>query len=300
MKTTAKLELIKYDAARRALAEAHSVDEIKDIRDKAVALEAYARQAKDHEMADWCAEIRLRAERGAGRLLAEMKERGERADKGQPKVMSRATTLNDLGVTRSESSKWQKLAAIPEEKFERTIADHGNGFLRTAFSSKTDQWLTPPDIIVRVSAVMRGIDLDPCAEHAKAVPAKRHFTIEDDGLAQTWSGRVYMNPPYGDVIDSWVEKLLSEDGVTEAIALVPSRTDTHWFRRFYPTNAPVCFFDGRLKFSDSENSAPFPSAAFYLGPRGHSFAQHFGPVGSIFMPAFDWLFQGEDDDAVEH
>jgi hypothetical protein len=96
-------ELIRYETARRALAEAHAVDEVKDIQDKAIALETYARQANDPEMEIMAAVIRLWSERRAGELLEEMEKSGERdAGKGgDRKSRYRAGTvkLPELGIT---------------------------------------------------------------------------------------------------------------------------------------------------------------------------------------------------------
>jgi long-subunit acyl-CoA synthetase (AMP-forming) len=66
---------MRYEAMCRAIAEAHRVEEVKDIRDKPLAV--YAHQANYGEAERQCREIRLRAERRAGQLLADMNQRGE-------------------------------------------------------------------------------------------------------------------------------------------------------------------------------------------------------------------------------
>jgi len=41
--------------------------------------------------------------------------------------------------------------------------------------------------------------------------------------------------------------------------LIPARTDTRWFHDYIKNRSEVRFLKGRLKFSHSKNSAPFPS-----------------------------------------
>lgn len=167
-------------------------------------------------------------------------------------------------------------------------------FSQVMRTSNTPEWQTPPYIIERVIRVMGAIDLDPCSNGygSPNVPAARYYTIEIDGLAQMWHGRIYMNPPYGRAIDSWVEKLVLEyeaRHVTQAIALLPARTDTRWMARL--RGFPRCFLRGRLKFSAEgampcsghANGAPFPSVVVALGCDLGQFVAAFGDIGDIYQ-----------------
>jgi hypothetical protein len=115
--------LVRYEAARSALAAAHSLDEVKDIRDKSEAMAAYARQANDTELIAWATEIKVRAERKAGAmLLVSEKNKGARGV-GKSAVTScdRTPTLEEIGVTKNQSSRWQRMAAMPDDQFEVVV-----------------------------------------------------------------------------------------------------------------------------------------------------------------------------------
>lgn len=118
---------------------------------------------------------------------------------------------------------------------------------RPYFGARTaqtkDEWLTPPEIIRQLGT----FDLDPCAPVNRPWDtAKRHYTIEDDGLSKPWAGRVWLNPPYGRETFVWLERLADHG---QGIALIFARTDTKGFHETIWKRAhAVFFFQGRLKF----------------------------------------------------
>lgn len=142
-------------------------------------------------------------------------------------------------------------------------------FPRVLFSSSSDEWATPPRVFAELDREF-AFTLDPCAtaENAKCA---RHFTIEEDGLAQPWAGeRVFMNPPYSGV-GLWMAKALAEvrraDRPAEVVAcLVPSRTGSEWFHSIALPHGEVRFLRGRLRFGDGKGCAPFPSIVVVLRP----------------------------------
>lgn len=126
------------------------------------------------------------------------------------------------------------------------------------FSSATDLWATPQEFFDRLDAV-HSFTLDACANSDNA-KCDRYFTKEQDGLAQSWDGVVWMNPPYGREIGHWMRKAYesSQQGAT-VVCLVPARTDTRWWHD-YAIKGQIEFIRGRLKFGGHKSNAPFPSA----------------------------------------
>ena len=131
--------------------------------------------------------------------------------------------------------------------------------LEVHHSSKTVEWSTPQEFFDDLNRTFK-FDLDACATHENAL-CDRYFTKEDDALAHEWKGTIWMNPPYGAEIASFMAKALdsaSKHGST-VVCLVPARTDTRWWHD-YAIKGTVLFLKGRLKFGGAKTDAPFPSA----------------------------------------
>ena len=127
------------------------------------------------------------------------------------------------------------------------------------FTSSTVEWETPQDFFDKLNEEFH-LTLDPYCTHENAKCTK-HYTREDNGLAQDWTGEtVYCNPPYGHDMPLWIKKCSehARNGGT-AVMLIPARTDTKAFHEYIWGKAEIRFIRGRLKFGGSKNSAPFPS-----------------------------------------
>jgi hypothetical protein len=121
--------LILFECARDALAECKSIDEVKDWSDRAAATQAYAKMAKDKSLEVDAAEIRIRAERRLGEMLAEQKathglNQGAKGI-GTSAVPSgnRTPTLAEVGIDKKLSARAQKIAAVPKAEFEAEVGE---------------------------------------------------------------------------------------------------------------------------------------------------------------------------------
>jgi DNA modification methylase len=246
LSTTEPREIALVSQARVALAEARSIDEVKDIRDKAEAMRLYLKQRDESlEAQNTAAEIKLWAERRAGEMLAHMKKSGERdqGSGGDRKSQSHDVTvipskLSDLGVDKMESSRWQTIASMPEKEFEQHIekaksAGEGlttNSVLRKAKEKKRET--TKEEKRTELKA------------KAKAAPKSDDWQVIDGACGDTLktltlrSARlIFADPPYNIGWD------YGEDGHDDAM---PSAAYLSLCKGFINASVPILTDDGSL------------------------------------------------------
>lgn len=110
--------------------------------------------------------------------------------------------------------------------------------------NSSDEWYTPKFIIDSLGK----FDLDPCAPSVPLFKtAEVMYNEFDDGLAQKWEGRVWLNPPYSrPLINKFLRRMADHN---RGIALIFSRTDTELFHtEVFNKATAVKFLKGRIKF----------------------------------------------------
>lgn len=153
-----------------------------------------------------------------------------------------------------------------------------DGWMSVMASSASDNWPTPQWVVDMLAAEFGPFDLDPAADAGNA-KAPAFYTVTDNGLAQPWHGRVWLNPPYGRTLPQWTGKAMAEVDAGRAervVCLLPARVDTRWYRQAAAAASLVRLWPGRLRFGVDApgysrstvaelRNAPFASAVFVFG-----------------------------------
>ncbi len=150
---------------------------------------------------------------------------------------------------------------------------------RTAKSS--DEWYTP-DAFVRS---LGDFDMDPCTNLKRGTQtARKFFTVEDDGLSQSWSGRVWLNPPFSN-IKPWVERMKSHNN---GIMLCFSRTDALWFCDLVKFCGALFLISRRLQFRRpgvrTNQRCPLGVVLFPFGEQNVAAIERSGIAGVLLRP----------------
>ena len=296
-------QLVVYDAMRQAIAAAVSVDEVKDIRDKAEALRVYAKQAGETlQDQNRLAEIKIRAERRAGELLREMVQH----QGGDAKTLSHDGRALPEGITWNQSHRWQVEASVPEERFSQYVQETvGQGDELTSVglrriaqgghvrhNSGEVEWYTPSYIVEAAHAVLGAIDCDPASSDIanKTIKAAQYYTVDNNGLTQQWGKRVWMNPPYSQPLvvefcKAFLDRLESGE-ITAGCVLVNNATETAWFQGLADAAVAICLLRGRVKFLDTSGKAigaPLQGQiVLYYGSDRAAFSKAFAELGSVW------------------
>ncbi|MBS5606287.1 MAG: adenine methyltransferase [Enterocloster asparagiformis] len=113
---------------------------------------------------------------------------------------------------------------------------------RSLVSSNSNEWATPQKLFDMLDSEFH-FTLDPCSSHMNCKTDK-HYTINENGLQQDWSGEhVFMNPPYGYQTSQWIEKAYKESlrGAV-VVCLIVARTDTsYWHDIIFKYAAQLTF-----------------------------------------------------------
>lgn len=164
--------------------------------------------------------------------------------------------------------------------------------------SLTQEHYTPEHVVEAARRTLGAIDLDPasCGAANARVKATRWFGVNDDGLAQCWEGRVFLNPPGGRTPVKWKKRY--ETGSNATAWWRKLWEERHWVTSFvfvgftleilrtsqssdWPSamTYPFCVPRERLCFGGDDPT--HANVIIYGGPDFEAFKREFSPIGEV-------------------
>lgn len=199
------LVLAKIDKAKTYLTEAKTLQQVQEVIAVAEAAKVFAKRVNASiETINYAAEVRLRAERKLGEILAKT----PKAPAGRPikigsklEPISKPPTLAAAGISKKISSRAQTLAAIPEEEFEEAIRPEPGRELNHNRVAKTIQ--------EKIQRAGRQAKRTAAAKTAPALDNRiiiGDFRKHADKIADGSVSLIFTDPPY----DRKASKMLTE------------------------------------------------------------------------------------------
>lgn len=246
--------LMLRDEAQKQLAQIKTVESGVEYLNKVKAIETWAKAAKkDAILQNAIAEQKLRTQRILGGLL---KESGVSKNAGFSIGNKEVPMLADFGITKNESSAFQKIDSMPDELFEKEIA-------RAKDESNKRIELTTSRLLKAAKQYEKDVIRQKQSEVVKDIPVSENIQQGDSleilkSLEDSCIDIVLTDPPYGieyksnrSEYDNFITKRgLLNDGKNEALTLLENTCKI--LKHKTSENAHLYFFCSWSVFSDFE------------------------------------------------
>lgn len=157
---------------------------------------------------------------------------------------------------------------------------------KVMFSKQSDEWETPQWLFDLLDEEFH-FTFDAAATRENSKCGSRYCGKEWQNINwinQAKGGTIWLNPPYSDIANFIKKAYWSSVYGATVVCLIPSRTDTKYWHDYVMLADEVRLIRGRLRFSNSDNSAPFPSAIVVFRPRTNNKEQSYPRFSTFNQP----------------